>query len=115
MKRKKFSGGRIQAPAAAGREVRMLPLCYTDYTTRRPVTWWHDLALEQLLEHQVVVHRLCHDLGDVGEAELDEGVATRRPGLLAPAQTQVGDAAKLKIKACFQSELHLLKTRSLRG
>jgi hypothetical protein len=60
-------------------------------------TCGHKFALEQLLEHEVVVHRLCHDLGDVGVPELDEGEAAGSAGLLATTEPKVGNAAELKI------------------
>ncbi len=60
-------------------------------------TCGHKFALEELLKHEVVVHRLCHDLGDVGVPELDEGEAAGSAGLLASTETKVGNAAELKI------------------
>ena len=59
-------------------------------------TCGHKFALKQLLKHEVVVHRLGHDLGHVGIPELDEGVPAGAPGLFAPAQTKICDASELK-------------------
>ncbi len=67
-----------------------------DIFPSKHLTRWHELALEKLLEHEVVVHRVSHDLGHVSEPELDEGKTARRSGFSAPAETEVGHAAKLE-------------------
>ena len=60
--------------------------------------WGHHFGPHEFFVHQIVVHRLGHDFGDVCEPELDEGVAFEPSRLFASTQSDVGHFAELREK-----------------
>lgn len=60
------------------------------------VAWRDEHSLDDLLEHEVVVHGIGGDLCDFREAELNESVAFRAEGLRRPGEAQPRDGAELR-------------------
>lgn len=60
------------------------------------VAWRDEHSLDDLLEHDVVVHGFGGDLCDFGKAEFDESVAFRAEGLRRPGEAQPRDGSELR-------------------
>jgi len=62
----------------------------------------YDTALEKPVKHEVVVHRLRHHLRHLPVLELHKCKTTGATSLLGPAQSKVGDGAKLAEKGAHR-------------